>query len=139
MDRITSTIAAAVAAGVPEGTAAIDSELNAFIAQAYDRLRDALADAAGGESGVMDAVTDLEADPDDEGHVTTLAHAVTAAELTDSGALVAHAEALQDALMRSAIGREALKQVGAKIDTPGVEDADAPPQGGVRSRPPAIE
>ena len=95
MDPITSTILAALVAGVTAGATDVGKKV---IVEAYEGVKNLIKTRFGSHSDLIKAIANLESKPDSEGRKATLQEEVEAAQADKDAEILAAVQALEEKL-----------------------------------------
>ncbi len=138
MDPITTSIVAALAAGLAGGATEVAKKV---IVDAYDALKTAITEKFGTDSRIVKAVTELESEPKFKPNQDALAGRVAQVKATDDLELQQLALALIEALESTPEGQESVVkyQIVASDSQIGVIGDDATVEGGIHFGKPGKE
>jgi hypothetical protein len=108
MDPITMAFVAAITAGVAAGATKVGEQV---IVDAYNSLKCLLVRKFGGDSKVVQAVDDLEAEPESEGQKLVVGERVKKAQADQDADLLAAAQALLAKLKEQPGGTQLIQNV----------------------------
>jgi hypothetical protein len=134
MDPITTAILAALASGVIVRTAEVGTRV---IIDAYEALKGAIKAKCGASSKVVQAVAELEQQPDSRACQAIVAEEMTNAKLTADPELVKLAQALIEALKSTAEGQETVSKYHIEGGQVGIIGDNAHIEGGIHFHGPA--
>ena len=112
MDPITGAIVAALAAGVVSGATEIGKKL---LVDAYDALKAAIKKKYGEDSKVVQAIADVEEEPDYQPNQADLAGRVEQTQAAQDPELVKLAQTLLDALKDTPEGQQAISKYNINV------------------------